>query len=276
MILVQFGKNMKESIYQYKTYKSIIASRLMGPGRRGQMTMAAQALGVQPSYISRVLTEELQLTPDHAFKLSLFWRLNSDERDYFRLLVDFERAGDLEYKKFLQQQIEQIRQKKNSVQERADRSNVPSENLQFKYFSSWIWSAIHFLTSIPEYQKIENLAYRLNIRTETLTNYLYELADQDMIENKNGKWAYKSGEFHAKKDSPLVIMHHQNWRTRAIQDAQDYKNQSVHFTAVQAVSKKDYDQIKEMMLQFIENASRLAGPSKPEEGIVITCDCFKI
>jgi len=151
-----------------------------------------------------------------------------------------------------------------------------TDNLQLNYFSTWIWSAIHFLTSIPEYQSLENISDRLGLKLSVTLQFLEQLQTQGLIENQGQRWIYKSGEFHAPKDSPLVRLHHQNWRMRAVVDAQDLNSEGTHFTAVQTVSKNDYEKIKNLLLQFISEASSIAGPSTPEEGIVITCDVFKI
>ena len=135
---------------------------------------------------------------------------------------------------------------------------------------------MHFLTSIPKYQHLEALSDRTGLKKEILLNYLQQLETQGYIENKNNKWVYKSGEFHAAKDSPLVMIHHQNWRARALLDAQSTQNESVHYTAVQTMSIEDAEKIKDLLLTFISESSQIAGPSNPEEGVVITCDFFKI
>jgi plasmid maintenance system antidote protein VapI len=90
--------------------------------QRGQLSRAAEALNCQRSYLSRVISESLQLTPDHAFKLARFWRLTSDEREYFQTMVDYERAGDPEYRAHLKQRLLEVKRKHESIQERTART----------------------------------------------------------------------------------------------------------------------------------------------------------
>lgn len=265
-----------KNVYKFDTYKDFLREMLISAGKRGQLTRAAEALHCQRSYLSRVIAEGLHLTPDHAFKLALFLRLSADECEYFQTLVDFERAGDPQYRAHLQQRLAGMKRQHESVQQRAARADFSLDTLQVSYFSTWLWSALHFLTSIPAYQSLEALANRLGARPDFLRRHLEQLAAQGFVEERGGRWFYKKGEFHAPKDSPLVVLHHQNWRARAVQDAQDITGDSIHFTAVQTVSKKDFERIKGLLLNFIEEASRIAGPSQPEEGIAITCDVFKI
>lgn len=266
----------KKSVFAFNSYKQVMASYLAGNSNRGQMTKAAEALNCQRSYLSRIISEELQLTPDHAFNLARFWRLKDDERDYFLALVDFERAGDPSYKDFVKSRISSLKQKYESVQERTKRTSLSLDAHQAAYFSSWIWSAVHFLTSIPKYQTAEKIAERIGLRIESLTPYLLALEAQGFIEKKKDLWIYRSGEFHAPKDSPLVSFLHQNWRSRAVLDSQNSTSDSIHFTQVQTLSLEDYATIKDLLMRFISESSRIAGPSKPEECIAVTCDLFKV
>jgi len=253
-----------------------MAYMLSAKGRRGQLTRAAEALKCQRSYLSRVISENLQLTPDHAFQLANFWKLPQDHSEYFRTLVEFERAGNPDFRRHLKDSLSKMKAKHESVQERTSRTGLSVDALKLNYFSSWISSAVHFLTSVPEYQSVKALSLRLGIKPEYVLKHLQSLQTQGFVEEKNDLWIYKAGEFHAPKDSPLVILHHQNWRNRAIQDAQDPENGNVHFTIVQTLSREDFERLKELMLQFISECTEIAGPSKPEEGIAMTCDLFRV
>ena len=265
-----------ESLFQFTSYKKLMKAFLVGDENRGQLTRAAEALNCQRSYLSRVISEELQLTPDHAFGLANFWKLSNEERDYFLLLVDFERGATPDYRAHVKSRIDEARKKYQSVQERAQRSGHTVEKVDAQYFSSWIWSALHFLTSIPQYQTIDALSDRLGLSEKALAFHLQELKSRGLVSESKGRWTYQSGDFHVPKDSPLVVFHHQNWRQRACTDAQNFAAGSVHYTGVHTVSVEDAEKIKEMILNFIADLNRVASPSSPEDGVVVTCDFFKI
>ncbi len=270
--------NMKsKSVFSFNTYKALMSSLLSGPSHRGELTRAARALGCQRSYLSRVISEELHLTPDHAFNLAGFWNFNVNEREYFLSLVEHDRAGDKSYRDFIWKKILEMKRKNESVAERTDRKSFVLDSHQATYFSSWVWSAIHFLTSIPQFQSLDELASRTGIRKEVALEYLRALAQQGFVTSSGSQWKFQSGEFHAPQDSPLVLLHHQNWRSRAMMDAQALGSlESVHYTGVQTMSFEDAQKIKELLLNFLGDASRIAGPSKPEECMALTCDLFKI
>lgn len=267
---------MISSIFSFHSYKAVMSDRLGGAGNRGQISRAADALGCQRSYLSRVISGDLQLTPDHAYQLTSFWNFTADEREYFLTLVEHERAANPEYRIHIKSKLSAIKAKSASIQERTQRKHLSIDGLQAHYFSSWIWTALHFLACIPRYQTIEALAQRIGIPQSLVLQTLEQMQSMGLVAEHKGKWIYQSGEFHVAKDSPLVILHHQNWRHKAVVDAQNLLNENVHFTGILTLSQKDLERVKELLLEFISRASAIASPSKPEEAVALTCDFFAI
>lgn len=268
---------IQRKIFSFDSYKEAMTYFLLEEAKWGQMTRASEFLGCQVSFLTRVMKDKLQLTRDHAFNLADYLNLNPEEKNYFLTLVDFERAVDSKYKDNLKQTLKELKQKNESIAERTDRKSLTLEVFKANYFSNWIYTAIHFLVSLPDCQKIEAIANRLSLKKSVVKKHIKDLEEQGLIESvKADHWQFKSGNFHVTKDSPLVVLHHQNWRTRAVIDAQDYANDSVHFTAVYTLSESDAVKLKEMMLEFISSANRVVGPSDNEECIAICCDLFKI
>ncbi len=268
---------MQTSVFSFDLYKELLRNLLTGAENRGRLAAASKAIGCQRPYLSRVLLEDLHLTPDHAFNLAHFFKFTDPEREYFMALVEVERAASLEYRNFQKQKIVELKKKNQSLLERTGRPSLHVDPLGVNYFSSWLWSALHFLTAIPRFQTVSAMSSRLGINESVITSYLLQLQEKGLIEQHGEKWCYKSGgDFHAQKNTPLVLMHHQNWRQRAMLDAQDFQNDSLHFTAVQTLSQNDLEKIKNLFLNCITDASRIAGPSEPEECVAITCDFFLV
>jgi hypothetical protein len=169
-----------------------------------------------------------------------------------------------------------MKRRHESVQERMGRTQHSVAGMERQYFSTWIWSALHFLTSIPAFQTVDAISNRLKLSSTLIEQHLIELEKMGFIEKKQNRWIYRSGEFHAPKDSPLVILYHQNWRNRAVTDSYEMQDSSVHSTTVQTLSRADYEKIKEMLLHFLSEVSQIAGPSNPEECMALTCDLFQV
>lgn len=264
-----------ETVFIHSSYKDILKSLFRGPESRGNLSRAAEALHCQRSFLSRVMNSKVNLTPDLAYKLCQFARFPIKERDYFLTLVEWERAGDSEYREFLSARLREMRREHESLTERSQRPVVTSTH-DLTYFSSWIWTAIHFLTSIPGYQTRESIARRLGIPSRLVSEYLKGLEGWGFVRNEGDLWVYAGGEFHVSKDSPLVVLHHQNWRQRAILDSQLRDETSLHLTNVHTIAAKDIPLLRELMLKFISDSNELLRGSKEEEVVVVLCDFFKL
>ena len=267
---------MKKSVFEYVDYRSLLFDSLAAKDKRGQLSKAAAFLGCQSSFLSRVINEELHLTPEHAFKLCQFWMFRPEERNYFQKLVDFERAGDKDYKNFLRQQLEDLKNSYNQISVRTGRQNKKVDVLNSQYFSSWIYSAIHFITCVPAFQTPRAISKKLNISEELVGKILQELCDMGFLIQKADRWIYKAGDFHLERNSPLVNFHHQNWRQKALIDSQQMSEEHIHYTTVLTLSRQDIAKIHSLILDHISELNQVAEPSSPEDIAIFTCDFFKI
>ena len=169
-----------------------------------------------------------------------------------------------------------MKRKQDSVQERTQRQALSVEASEAHYFTSWTWTAIHFLSALPTCQTPQAMAERLHLPESLVLQHLSRLAENGLIERAGNNWRFKSGEFHAPADSPLVLLHHLNWRNRALLDAQAFDKGNIHFTGVLTLSLKDSAKIKALLLDFLSEAARISGPSKAEECVALTCDFFPV
>jgi hypothetical protein len=248
---------------------------LRSEGQRGALSRAAEALNCQRSFLSRIMNSKLQLTPDLAFKLCMHWRLSFSEREYFQTLVEMERAIDPNYAAHLSSKLKLMKQEHESLSNRSKRP-APNEAHDMLYFSGWYWTGIHFLTSIQEYQTADAIAARLSLSKTFVVDCLEQLRSWGFVNKVGNKWEYKGGEFHLPKNSPLVILHHQNWRNKAVMDAQAMHNESVHYTNVHTVGRSQLPQLKELLLKFISESNELLKSSDTEDCVVLLCDLFKV
>lgn len=264
-----------ESVFSHQTYKAVMKDRLLGGSNRGQLSRAAEFLNSQRSFLSRVMNTEIHLTPDHAYELTRFWEMPKSEAEYFQALVEFDRAASPKFREHIKEKITAMKRAHDALNDRVERPKIMSGERELVYYSSWLWSAVHILTSVPKYQTVEALARHLNLPAMVVKNSLEQLNGYGMVNQRSNKWEFTSGELHLAKESPLVTMHHQNWRARAMLDAQMHHADSVHFTNIQSLSLRDYERVKEIILDAISAMAKVAGPSDPEEVMIFSCDLFK-
>src|SRR5690606_26718726 len=69
------------------------------------------------------------------------------ETDYFALMVQYERAGTTELKKYIEKKIEALRLEALKLSKRISHEKKLSDNQRSIFYSSWLYSAVHLFTS---------------------------------------------------------------------------------------------------------------------------------
>lgn len=268
---------MQESIFAFHDYRTYLRKRIESEETsRGLITQMASAARCQRSHLSRVISGTLHLTPDQALGLTRYWNFNDEETDYFLTLVDRERAGSPELRDRLGKKLQASRRKQEDLTKRLKRMEVIPTGVDTSYYSAWYWSAIHILVSIPEYQTVETISRRLALPETMVKTCLETLEQQEFVKRSGGKWKIGTASIHLPRNTPVIGIHHNNWRQKAVMDAVQPDSDGVHYTVIQSISVSDFEKLKAMMLRWIDEYAAVASPSKEEELICFACDLFRV
>jgi uncharacterized protein (TIGR02147 family) len=260
------------SVFEFDDYKAFL--RAQAKGQRGRVSRLAAAAGCQRSYLSRVLSSEAHLTPDHAHAMADFLGLEGGESEYFLLLVERARAGTASYRKHLKSKLETLSQRRLEISNRVRRPPPEDGPMERLYYSSWHWSAIHIAVSIPGLQTEDALAQELGLPGDLVRTSLLKLAEMNLVRRERDRWMHHSSDIHLERKSPMIAMHHGNWRQRAVLDSQRSESDGVHYTAMQSMSESAFREIRREMLELIERSVRTAGPSRSERLVCLCMDLF--
>lgn len=269
-----FSTNMTD-LYSVKDYRQFLRARL-NEKKWGSITRFAEAIACQRSHVSRVLSGENELTPEQALAACRFWSLPDAESDFFCWLVDLSRAGTPELRRKLEGKLAQARREREDLAHRLGHERLGVEEREVLYYSAWYWSALHIMTSIERYQTSQSMAEKLMIPKALVEFCLSQMSEMGMVKFERGRWKFASTSLHLPKSSPLIGMHHQNWRSRAVMDTQSRSSDGVHYTVVQSLSLDDFNKLKAEVLRLIESYNRIAEPSEPEELVSLCCDFFRL
>jgi uncharacterized protein (TIGR02147 family) len=264
------------SVFEVEDYKEFLRERLSKREKGwGSLTRAAQAARMQRSYLSRVLRQEVHLTPEQAFRLAGHWKLGATESEYFLILVESARSGDPEHRRFLGQRLATLKREHENLSRRVRREGFGLSEKEAAYYSAWFWSALHIATSVAGLQTVPALARRFSLPEEMVFEWMQVLQSQGLVRQVGARWEYVAREIHVPASSPLVAFHHNNWRQRAVLDAQAALDAGVHFTVVQAMSGQAFARVKEKILALVEEANSIASPSASEEVYCFGIDLFR-
>ena len=265
------------SLYNEIDYKMVIQKKIEENSlARGYKTQLALAAGCQKSFLSQVLHSHIHLTPDHAMGLTVFWGLLPDERDYFLELVQKDRASSRSLKELSASRLQEIRRRNQDLATRFQKTKPIEEAQQALYYSSWHWSAIHIMLTIPVFSYSHAIASRLLLPEAFVIQCLENLQQMRLVVKQGKKWRVTQNDIHLPQDSPLTAMNHGNWRNRAVADAQMRSPGNVHYTALHSLSRKDFDVIKGILLSALDKSRQIVKPSSEEELACICVDWFSV
>lgn len=267
---------MKIWLFRETSYKKIL-SRLIDESSipRGMISKVASAIGCQRSYLSQVLHSKVHLTKEQAWSAGRFFALTEEESRYFEILVDHDRAFSAEYRKHLQEELAAIRREATKIEKQFTESRAFGESEALAYFAHWLPSAVHILTSIPQYQNPNRIAEHLRVELAEVQRALNVLAASGLVQEKRGRWTFAHETGYVPKDSSYVTFHHHNWRQLAVDDSRSSRTAGLHYTMVQSMSASDFEVLKGLVLQFIADTKKIAGPSKSELLTALNLDFFQ-
>jgi uncharacterized protein (TIGR02147 family) len=268
---------MDIDIFSYDHYQLYLSQEFSGTGpKRGRRTELAKYLGCQTSYLSLVFTERGHFSLEHALKTSEFLGHTSQEKKYFMLMVQKDRAGSTDLKQFYQTELQQLSVKRNEVKERINihtKLTIADETI---YYSVWFHSAIHVLCAFSEFDTAEKIANRLKLDLRTVKNSLAFLMKRGFIKKNGISYGMGSTRIHLASGSPMLPRHHANWRVRAINSVDREKHADLHYSGILGISKKDVVRLKDKLLLLLQEFEPILKNSTIEEPVVLLLDLFSL
>lgn len=269
---------MKLTPFNFNNYKLFIREWIQNQPKSGHgiKTVIAQHTNCNPAYVTQVLNGESHFSLEQIEKLRSLFGLSIEEFDFFLLLVEKDRAGTSSLKKYFNDKIELKISERRKIENRVKNQAPLAKEIETKYFSSWMYAAVHAALTISRMQDPKLIAYQLKInenKVREIINYLLQVGI--IISSKNG---YETGDvrIHLSQDSDNGSRHHNNWRLQAM-GAYDLKNEiHIHYSSVVSISQSDVHLIRETILSAIERAKGIIRDSKEETIFSFCVDFFKV
>lgn len=268
---------MKKNLFSFWDYKEFLRQQTrLNESTRGYKSQIAKAAGCPPSYLSRVMNAKAHLSQEQAIKLAVFWTLSPVETEYFLELVNLGKTSLPLLTRRIRNRLLSLKAESENLSNRFSATTTLDHEKEMLYYSAWHWSAIHVLVGIQGFQTAEKIAKRLNISLSLTVELLSKMEKMGLVKRKNENWSRAPGHSHLSKDSPMIKVHHTNWREKAVQDSLSPTNDSLHYTLVQSHSQIDFDQIKQLLLDSLDKCREVMKPSAREEMTCLCLDFFRV
>lgn len=263
------------NILSFNSYRDVLIEKIReNKAIYGYKARLAEAALCQRPYLSQVLATRAHLTPEQALRLCTYWHLNAQETRYFMALVNRDRSGSAELRDYHDHTLKQLRAESETLSKRYSQDDLPTDE-QAVYYSSWLYSALHMLISVPEYQTPSRLTGRLGVPLKSVSLGLSQLAALGLAKESQGRWTATKKVVHVSNKSLFNVLNHSNWRHRAVLDAAQCSPGSIHYTAIYSLSLKDKARLKNLLLELIDKSRAIVEPSKEEDVVCMAFDFFE-
>lgn len=263
-----------KSVYDFLDYRRYLENWLKSQpsAGRGMKRKLAEVTGLQPTYISIVFKGEADINSEHAHALNEFFQHDKEESRFFQLLVEYARAGNARYKKYLRDEIDTIKRAHLSIQKRLDAKDPLPDAEKEIYYSSWHYGAVRVALTVPRLQTLPALEKALQISESRLLEVLEFLVANTLAEKRGDRYFTTERATHIQRGSRLALQNHFNWRMKMIEMMPYREEKDVHFSVVMSLSKKDKAKLQNFFREVIAEFSDIVGPSKEEEMAVFCLD----
>lgn len=264
-------------LFEYENYRKLIKDRLysLPKAGHGQAKKMASFVGVSTAFISQILSEIRHLTSDQGYLVSEFLAFSTLETKYFLKIMESEKSGNHKHKKWIQNEIEQIRNESKKISNRISFNKVLSDEEKAIFYSDWYYSAIRMYCSI-ELQSIDSLIKSTGLPKKIISDAVQFLLTNGLIINDNDRYKIGSQSTHLNADSPWIALHHANWRKKAIEKVKIPSDLKVHYTSPMTLSKIDAQKVQTLIHKLIEDVGKIVDPSPSEDLMCLNVDWFQV
>ena len=266
------------NIYEFTDYKDFLRSYIKNHQRSGITAELAQAAGCDRSYFSQTINAKAHLTPDHAVNLVEALSFREDEKGYFLLMVLHDRAANAAAKEIFRKKMQKAAQENLILTKKIRESEKPkelSDRSKARYYSNWLYGAVHILTSIKELQTVEAIANKLHIEKKMADEILNDLVEMGLVDRKSGRFTHSGANLHLSSDSPFNQLNNFLWRNRAL-ERELVARDEVHYSTAFSLTKKDWQALKSQLISFIEKQRQFIHASGSDELYCFCCDLFSV
>jgi uncharacterized protein (TIGR02147 family) len=267
--------------YSFRSYRDYLRDALKEKkvvNSKHSAAWLADQIGVQRSYLSRVLKGDASLNADQLYTAGKVLHLNSDERAYLLLLLEIDRTTVEDRRKELEASRDRLQAKKIAAGPYLKRTPVvPLEIASAEYYSLPLCSIVHMHLTIPKFlARPTLLREHLSLSPEALTTVLNVLERCGIIEIEGNGYRLLLPTLHT-TGSRLSRLYATQFRLKAIEYQQKLDNdRDYFFTSSFSASESTRDEIKQRFLEFLSWVGKKVDRAEAKEVFHLNFDLFKI
>ncbi len=265
------------NIYAFNDYRNYLRSLSGGRKERtGFKTSLAKAANCFNSYVSKVLNDQAHFTLEQAEAISEYLGHNKNQKKFFFLLVQRDRAGTTALKKHFTKEIEVERESALNLKNQMPTEFNFSAETESRYYSHWLYSAVDLALTVAGLNSGPDLARYLGVSLAKINQVVEFLVETGVVQEKQGKLQTTANHIHLASNSANIIKHHTNWRLKALESIDNLNENNLHYSSSVTVSDEDFVKIKELLVECLKNTNKVVDTSHAQNLFAINVDLFRV
>ncbi len=262
------------SFLDYRKYLNLWIKQAKKTGS-SNLSKLAKSAGVHTTFLSHVLSGNKNINLEQATLISEAIGHTKIERDYFFILIEFERAGTEKLRQYWLEKKSEIEIERNKLNSRVGKHHELTDTDRAIFYSSWIYVAIFVATAINDGQNLDEIATRFKLSREQAQNYIDFLVKTGICEVVSDKYIMGKSVVYVPNESPFVVKHHINWRMRAVQKMDHRESRELFYSSPMSMSKSDFNKVRDILAESIQKSLVICKDSVAEEVVCLNIDFFK-
>lgn len=271
---------MLTNCFKYLDYRSAIrdeVSARKSQGERMSFHKLAEAVRVQPPYVSKVMREDAHFSRDQLFQALRLVAASPAQSAYMELLHDFQTSGVESRRQELLARISAIQADHLDTQRHLQKARSPTTAEFEEYYLDPLNQIVHVCLSIPRYRRNPDLLARdLLVPRESVRGALRTLERIGAARRDDAGGFVPVGDtLHLPRDSRLYGAWDTQLRQMAAVRRQHLpKSLSYGFSVVFSADEPTRHVIQEKLLELVASLQKVVAPAAEEEVYQLSLDMF--
>lgn len=272
-----------DRLYRHTSFKDILQELVSFQKKKDpefNFSVLAKILGVQKTYLSKVMNSGGLLSSDHLFLLAEFYSLSRNEQEYLALIAEYERTGLARRKNILRDRIAsiQLEQRKTKNSLKAEQIEDSGDNARTSYYLDPFAAVVHICLGMPSLVgDPKKVARYLGLTDDRVLDLTQTLEKNGFVEPiKDGKsFRVLKNNIHLAPNSPLIPAGDALIRlVSAFHLLKTTNDRRFAFSTTFSANEETKAKIHDAFLKFLREIEPMVQQASSEEAYQMNFDLF--
>lgn len=272
----KYGSIATGNIFTFVDYRKYL-NALCKRGTEGlALSDLARAINIHLSKLSKVLSGDQNLTPDQAYKISKFLKLDERESEYFITMVHEDRSSDPDFRSHLQRTLKKLKQNRDEPEVMTQPSRPFSQSDEALFYSSTLFAEIWLRSMIEGQNSLKTIAEGVHVNLEVVRQAASFLVQTGLCCIEGDKLVARARDVRLGSEARHITQALTNWRFSGLEKIPRKTPRDLFYSEPMSISDSVYDAIRTILNEAIAQSKRKIATDRSEIVACMNIDFFRL